>query len=49
MAKLTQFPGSGVTWRQIVVLLEAMDAKGMLVPRDRRTLDFARQQAAAGK
>jgi hypothetical protein len=49
MAKLTQFPGSGVTWRQIVVLLEAMDAKGMLVPRDRRMLEFARKQAAAGK
>jgi tetratricopeptide (TPR) repeat protein len=47
MVKLTQFPGTGVTWHQIAGLLEAMDAKGTLAPRDRGILDLARKQAAA--
>lgn len=43
--KLTGLPGSGVSWAQVAERLEAMHARGVLAPADRRFLDQARARA----
>jgi hypothetical protein len=44
--KLANIPGSGVTWRQVAEALEAMQARGILNPSDRRSLEQARERAS---
>ena len=47
MVRLTRFPDSGVTWRQIIDTMEAMQARGVLRPADVSLLEEARRQVQA--
>ena len=48
MWRLTRFPDSGITWQQVVSVMEDMHRRGVLAPPDVRYLEDARRQAAAG-
>ncbi len=43
--RLRRFPESGVTWADIAARMEAMDARGTLLPTDRQYLETARRNA----
>ena len=45
--RLREIPESGVTWGDIVTRMEAMQAKGTLLPTDVEFLETARAEAAA--
>ncbi|MCA3449517.1 MAG: hypothetical protein INF92_03950 [Rhodobacter sp.] len=45
MWRLQQFPDSGIAWKDIVAKLEALDARGLVMPSDRQAFDYARQEA----
>jgi tetratricopeptide (TPR) repeat protein len=46
MSRLAQVAGSGVSWAQVVEKMEAMKARGVLLPTDERFLEKARAFAA---
>ncbi|KMW60723.1 TPR repeat protein [Candidatus Rhodobacter oscarellae] len=45
--RLTAFPESGVAWADVAEKMEAMAARGVLLPTDQQYLDHARAQAAS--
>ncbi len=45
MWRLASFPDSGVTWAQIVSVMEDMNRRGTLLPSDRPYLEHARRNA----
>ena len=45
MGKLASMAGTGVTWQQVVDVMEDMQRRGVLQPTDVRFLDEARRKA----